>query len=44
LKIGTQIYAQATMTKMIAMCTQQGKSVNDAMTFAESEIEGFMRS
>ena len=44
LKIGTQIYAQATMTKMIAMCTQQGKSINDAMAFAESEIEGFMRS
>ena len=44
LKIGTQIYAQATMTKMIAMCTQQGKSIDQAMAFAESEIEGFMRS
>jgi len=44
LKIGTQIYAQATMTKMIAMCTQQGKSVKDSMSWAASEIEGFMRS
>src|SRR5947208_1271221 len=42
LKIGTQMYAQATMTKMIAMCTQQGKSINDAIAFAENEIEGFM--
>jgi ABC-type glycerol-3-phosphate transport system substrate-binding protein len=44
LKIGTQMYAQATMTKMIAMCTQQGKSIDQAMAFAESEIEGFMRT
>jgi len=44
LKIGTQIYAQATMMKMIAQHTQSGKSVNDAMSWAESEIEGFMRS
>jgi ABC-type glycerol-3-phosphate transport system substrate-binding protein len=44
LRIGTQIYAQATMTKMIAKCTQQGGSINDAMDFAESEIEGFMRT
>ena len=43
-KIGTQMYAQATMTKMIAMCTQQGKSIDQAMAFAESEIEGFMRT
>jgi len=44
LKIGTQIFAQATMSKIIAMCTQQGKSIEQAMTFAESEIEGFMRT
>jgi ABC-type glycerol-3-phosphate transport system substrate-binding protein len=44
LKIGTQMFAQATMTKMIAQCTQQGKSIEQAMSFAESEIEGFMRS
>jgi ABC-type glycerol-3-phosphate transport system substrate-binding protein len=44
LRIGTQIYAQATMTKMIAMCTQQGKSIKNSMAWAESEIEGFMRT
>jgi ABC-type glycerol-3-phosphate transport system substrate-binding protein len=44
LKIGTQMFAQATMMKMIAQCTQSGKSINAAMDFAESEIEGFMRS
>jgi ABC-type glycerol-3-phosphate transport system substrate-binding protein len=44
LRIGTQIYAQATMTKMIAMCTQQGRSIKDSMAWAESEIEGFMRT
>src|SRR5216683_923093 len=44
LKIGTQMYAQATMMKMIALHTQSGKSINDAMSWAESEIEGFMRT
>ena len=44
LKIGTQMFAQATVPKMIAMCTQSGKSIEAAMNWAESEIEGFMRS
>ena len=44
LKIGTQMWAQATIMKMIAQCTQSGKSINAAMDWAESEIEGFMRS
>jgi ABC-type glycerol-3-phosphate transport system substrate-binding protein len=44
LKIGTQIYAQATTMKMIAQVTQNGTSINDSMAWAESEIEGFMRS
>jgi hypothetical protein len=44
LKIGTQIYAQATIMKMIAMCTQGKKPIKDAIAFAESEVEGFMRS
>jgi hypothetical protein len=34
---------QATMTKMIAHCTQQGKSVDAAIDWAASELEGFMR-
>ena len=44
LKIGTQMFAQATIPKMIAMCTQSGKSIESAMNWAESEIEGFMRA
>jgi ABC-type glycerol-3-phosphate transport system substrate-binding protein len=43
-KIGSQMFAQATLQKMIAMYVQQGKSANDVIAFAESEIEGFMRS
>jgi hypothetical protein len=38
------MFAQATIPKMIAMCTQSGKSIEAAMSWAESEIEGFMRS
>ena len=44
LKIGTQMYAQATLTKMCAMCTQGGKTLDDTMDWAAQEIEGFMRS
>src|SRR5262249_34012181 len=42
--IGTQIYAQATSTKMIAKVTQAGASIDQAIAWAESELEGFMRS
>jgi hypothetical protein len=38
------MYAQATMCKMIAQCTQQGKSIDEAITFDEREIEGYMRT
>jgi ABC-type glycerol-3-phosphate transport system substrate-binding protein len=44
LKIGTQMWAQATVMKLIAKVTQQGQSFDNAMSWAESEIEGFMRS
>lgn len=44
LKIGTQMFAQATIPKMVAQVTQQGKSVAQAIAFAESELEGFMRA
>jgi len=44
LKIGTQMWAQATIMKLIAQHTQSGKSANDAIAWAESEIEGYMRS
>ena len=43
-RIGVQIYSQGTMCKMIAQCTQQGRSIEDAITWTESELEGYMRS
>ena len=42
-KIANQIYAQATLPKMIAQCTQQGKTIEQAMDWAASELEGFSR-
>jgi ABC-type glycerol-3-phosphate transport system substrate-binding protein len=44
LKIGTQMWAQATMCKMIAQHTQSGKSADQAIAWAESELESYMRS
>jgi len=44
LRIGTQMWAQATVMKLIAKVTQQGQSFDSAMSWAEGEIEGFMRS
>jgi ABC-type glycerol-3-phosphate transport system substrate-binding protein len=43
-KIANQIYSQATMSKMIAHCTQQSETIDQAIAWAEQEIEGFMRS
>src|SRR5271165_73924 len=43
-KIAVQIYVQATMTKMIAQCTHENKSLDQAMDWAASELEGFMRT
>ena len=42
--IGAQMFAQGTICKMVAQCTQAGKSIDQAIAFAESELEGFMRS
>jgi ABC-type glycerol-3-phosphate transport system substrate-binding protein len=42
-KIANQIYAQATVPKMIAQCTQQGKTIDQAIGWAEGELEGFSR-
>jgi ABC-type glycerol-3-phosphate transport system substrate-binding protein len=44
ISIGTQMFSQGTVTKMVAQCTQQGKSIEEAMDFAASELEGFMRT
>jgi hypothetical protein len=38
------MWAQATMMKMIAQVTQSGKSIDDALNWAQAEIEGFMRA
>ena len=43
LQIGTQMWAQAMMMKMIAQHTQTGLSANDAIAWAESELESYMR-
>ncbi len=41
--IATQMYAQATLTKMIAKFTQGGESMDKVIGWAASELEGFMR-
>src|SRR5207237_1046070 len=43
-RIGVQIYSQGAMCKMIAQCTQMGKSIDEAIAFGESELEGYMRT
>ena len=42
--MANQIYVQATMTKMIAKCTQGGETVAKAIDWAASELEGFKRA
>jgi ABC-type glycerol-3-phosphate transport system substrate-binding protein len=42
--IANQIYAQATMAKMVAQCTQSGKTIDQAIDWAASELEGFKRT
>jgi hypothetical protein len=42
--IGTQMATQGTICKMVAVCTQQGKSIEEAVEFVQSELEGFRRS
>jgi ABC-type glycerol-3-phosphate transport system substrate-binding protein len=43
-QIANQIYAQATGPKMIAKCTVGGQSIDQAIAWAASELEGFSRS
>ena len=42
--IGTQMFAQGTICKMVAQCTQQGISIDAAIDFAQTELEGFSRT
>ena len=41
--IAVQIYNQATMTKMIARMAQGGDSIEQAVSWAQGELEGFSR-
>ena len=41
--IAVQIYNQATMTKMIARCTQGGQGIEQVIAWAQGELEGFGR-
>ena len=41
--IATQIYTQATMTKLVTRATQGGQSNRQAIAWAAHELEGFMR-
>ena len=43
-KMANQMYAQGTMTKLIARCTQRGETIDQAIAWAEEEIEGFRRT
>jgi ABC-type glycerol-3-phosphate transport system substrate-binding protein len=42
--IATQMYTQATITKMIAKFTQGNESMDRVIAWAASELEGFMRA
>jgi ABC-type glycerol-3-phosphate transport system substrate-binding protein len=42
--LGAQMFTQGTICKMVAQCTQQGKSIDEAIDFAQSELEGFLRT
>jgi ABC-type glycerol-3-phosphate transport system substrate-binding protein len=43
-EMGAQMMTRGTICKMVAVCTQQGKSIGDALDFVQSELEGFKRS
>jgi hypothetical protein len=43
-RIANQIYAQAIAPKMIAKCSTQGQTVDQAIDWAASELEGFKRT
>ena len=42
-RIAAQIYTQAITTKLVAKCTQGGESIDKAIAWAASELQGFMR-
>ena len=42
--LGAQMFAQGTICKMVSQGTQQGKSIDQAIDLARTELEGFMRT
>ena len=42
--IATQMYTQATLTKMIAKYTQGEEPIDKVLAWAAAELEGFMRA
>jgi len=42
-EIAVQMYAQATLSRMVARMTQSGASIEQTMAATESELEGFLR-
>jgi len=42
--IANQMYVQGVQTKLIAQCTQGGKSIPQAIDWAAKELEGYMRT
>jgi hypothetical protein len=42
--LGAQMFAHGTICKMVAQCTQQGKTIDQAIDFTQTELEGFMRT
>ena len=43
-KIAVQVYSQATVTKMVGRMMQNGDTPEKAVAWAESELEGFLRT
>jgi hypothetical protein len=40
--LGAQMFAQGTICKMVAQCTQRDQSIDQAIEFAQSELKGFL--
>jgi hypothetical protein len=44
INIGNQMFVQGTVCDMVARCTQQGQSIDQAISAAADEIEGYMQT
>ena len=42
--VANQMYVQGVQTKLIAQCTQGGKTIQQAIDWGASELEGYMRT